>query len=414
MQYRKPLLLAVFLLIALFVSLNLNHLHAQDDEVPLVLEAGDYRLEINDLWLAGDADGKTPSHGKYLVMDIKLFNDSSTNVCFHDRDFTAKVPGLEDQTPEDLSEVRDEFFEGRDYPGGFLGQCLDAGESDLSLLEYDVPADVETLTLRFTPEDEEVEITLALPRRATKLGDGLIGLRLRVAEPGAEDSEASQAARQLASPTTAPSPTLLPSLTPIQKVTAAPRVASTLQATPTPRMTSTPQATSTPRHTPTTAIVTRYISATSNVNVRSCASTNCQIVMVLAPGSAINVLRSENGWYEITLADGQTGYVADFLATASRPVAPRPSAQQPAQADNNAAAPVQQDAAPVQPAAPPAPVQEQPISTPPPAPAFACDCSKTCPQMASCEEAYFQLSCGCGRRDADNDGVPCEEICPGG
>ena len=35
--------------------------------------------------------------------------------------------------------------------------------------------------------------------------------------------------------------------------------------------------------------------------------------------------------------------------------------------------------------------------------------------MASCQEAYFQLNqCGCGQRDNDNDGVPCESICPGG
>jgi hypothetical protein len=45
---------------------------------------------------------------------------------------------------------------------------------------------------------------------------------------------------------------------------------------------------------------------------------------------------------------------------------------------------------------------------------YACNCSRTCGQM-TCEEAYFQLNqCGCGRRDGDNDGVPCEEICPGG
>lgn len=48
-------------------------------------------------------------------------------------------------------------------------------------------------------------------------------------------------------------------------------------------------------------------------------------------------------------------------------------------------------------------------------PTYRCNCSKTCPNMSSCEEAYYQLNtCGCGRRDGDNDGVPCENICPGG
>lgn len=46
---------------------------------------------------------------------------------------------------------------------------------------------------------------------------------------------------------------------------------------------------------------------------------------------------------------------------------------------------------------------------------FTCNCAKTCGQMASCEEAYYQLiNCGCSKRDGDKDGVPCEEICPGG
>ncbi len=48
-------------------------------------------------------------------------------------------------------------------------------------------------------------------------------------------------------------------------------------------------------------------------------------------------------------------------------------------------------------------------------PGFTCDCRKPCTQMASCEEAYFQLQqCGCTARDQNGDGVPCESICPGG
>ena len=46
---------------------------------------------------------------------------------------------------------------------------------------------------------------------------------------------------------------------------------------------------------------------------------------------------------------------------------------------------------------------------------YSCDCGKTCSQMSSCDEAYYQLNvCGCSIRDGDNDGVPCEIICPGG
>lgn len=46
---------------------------------------------------------------------------------------------------------------------------------------------------------------------------------------------------------------------------------------------------------------------------------------------------------------------------------------------------------------------------------YTCNCKKTCTQMSSCEEAYYQLNvCGCSVRDGDDDGVPCENICPGG
>lgn len=44
---------------------------------------------------------------------------------------------------------------------------------------------------------------------------------------------------------------------------------------------------------------------------------------------------------------------------------------------------------------------------------YVCNCKKTCSQLASCDEAYYQLNtCGCSIRDGDDDGVPCEAICP--
>lgn len=36
----------------------------------------------------------------------------------------------------------------------------------------------------------------------------------------------------------------------------------------------------------------------------------------------------------------------------------------------------------------------------------------TCKQIGSCEEACYKLLiCGHHRRDADNDGIPCENLC---
>jgi len=70
----------------------------------------------------------------------------------------------------------------------------------------------------------------------------------------------------------------------------------------------------------------------------------------------------------------------------------------------------------------PKPYVPLPTATPAPVKSFldtsasntgwSCSCSKTCSQMSSCDEAYFQLNnCGWGARDGDNDGVPCETIC---
>ncbi|MDO8882156.1 MAG: excalibur calcium-binding domain-containing protein [Pseudotabrizicola sp.] len=45
--------------------------------------------------------------------------------------------------------------------------------------------------------------------------------------------------------------------------------------------------------------------------------------------------------------------------------------------------------------------------------AQAYDCSnKTCKQISSCAEACYKLKvCGHHKRDADNDGIPCENLC---
>jgi len=55
-----------------------------------------------------------------------------------------------------------------------------------------------------------------------------------------------------------------------------------------------------------------------------------------------------------------------------------------------------------------------PVPTTPPSSggSWSCNCSKTCTQITSCAEAYYQLnSCGCSVRDGDNDGIPCENLC---
>lgn len=68
----------------------------------------------------------------------------------------------------------------------------------------------------------------------------------------------------------------------------------------------------------------------------------------------------------------------------------------------------------------PVALMEQPTPAPEPVQTSTAsnqDCSglpRTCGQMSSCAQAQKALQCGNGRLDRDNDGVPCESICPGG
>lgn len=511
------------------------------------VSAGEYRLDIAQVWEAPEADGTKPHRDAFLVLDVALHNGSSKRACFYDRDFRAQVDG-QTLNPDNLSDVRDEFFPDRDYPGGFAGQCLDGDETELSLLEYDVPAGISSITIAFTPGDEAAEFALWLDRQSgDTLAFGLQSVGLGVAQV------------VTGTPTPIPSLTYTPSQTPTLTATTSrePRTARDQEQPDRAAATSTvPEAVAiaanpqranaqvavvtrvidgdtievsmdgrtyrvryigidtpetgelcgseataanasfvigqtvemvkdvsetdrygrllryvyvgdlfvnavlvdqgfaeaveyppdtayavlfeqlesearaaglgchaagvfeagdtAPQEPPGPATETWYVTGAQRVNVRTCSSTDCAIITSVGYGEALTVLATTSDWHEIRLPDGRTGYIAAWLTSSAQPPAASPTLPpaQPAQpaAPRATAPPVQQDPAPR--AAPP---PTQPPVQQPDAPAFVCDCGKTCPQMASCEEAYFQLNqCGCGARDGDGDGVPCETICPGG
>lgn len=65
--------------------------------------------------------------------------------------------------------------------------------------------------------------------------------------------------------------------------------------------------------------------------------------------------------------------------------------------------------APVIPKATTQPAVTQPAPATNTSGSYTCDCSKTCTQISSCEEAQYQLNvCGCSQRDADHDGIACD------
>ena len=117
------------------------------------------------------------------------------------------------------------------------------------------------------------------------------------------------------------------------------------------------------------------------VNLRQGPDTSYDLAGSVAANSRLQVIGESGQWYLLNYG-GKEVFIAGWLTHDALPQARQN--QQPARQ---------------------APVQQQ-------QPSFTCNCSKTCGQMSSCREAYFQLNnCGCRRRDSNNDGVPCESIC---
>lgn len=64
---------------------------------------------------------------------------------------------------------------------------------------------------------------------------------------------------------------------------------------------------------------TYYVTATPYVNIRSCAATSCEIVGAAQHGEALTVIDDSGDWYEIQLENGESAFVAGFLASERPP-----------------------------------------------------------------------------------------------
>jgi hypothetical protein len=192
----------------------------------------------------------------------------------------------------------------------------------------------------------------------------------------------------------------------------------------TPEPTDTEQPSSTPR--PAEVDTDTYYVTGSTANVRSCSTTDCERVTALSYGDDVEVIESVDGasvsgstqWYRVLLTDGHEGFIHSSLVSRTRPVAGSSNDSGSGSGSSGGSSSGSTGSTNVQPTA--VPQQAQPTAAPqvqptqPPVVGYSCDCNKTCGAM-TCDEAYFQLNtCGCGARDNDNDGVPCESVCSGG
>ncbi len=422
-----------FILFALILITNIWVVpsDAQTDEAGIVsISVDEFRLDISRIWSIKKAGYEKPDEDVFLIFEITLHNDKSAETIFYGKDFPLHIDG-DDFELQNMKEVRNEFYLGRDYPGFNNGQPVAANSSEPSLLVYDLPEGFSSVTLEFNPENSHSSLVLEL----TLKEDGeylfnpltpqeVVGFEIQVAT-----LTPSPTATTTNTPTRAPTATTRPQTRYVTIETSEVRECPSIQceilgqleygdsftvidwqvdangnkwysfdafglvAWVSDQHTSATNPVPTPTAHPRMQPKRRYVTA-AKLNVRSCASTTCNIVTQLEYGDSFSAIVQDaapdgSTWYGFEHA-GNTVWVAGWLTSSQRPAPQAPS----------------------QPQSKP-PVQAQP--TPPPAPAYTCDCSKTCPQMSSCDEAYFQLNqCGCGRRDGDNDGVPCESICPGG
>jgi len=97
----------------------------------------------------------TPESGVFLVLIGTVTNFTDRNDCIQGQDFTLRNSSEIYNMSSDIVGAAKEIY-ALDYPGFFMGQCLDYDETEDSYLVFDVPTDANDLWLRL----DEAEIRL--------------------------------------------------------------------------------------------------------------------------------------------------------------------------------------------------------------------------------------------------------------
>lgn len=326
--------------------------------------------------------------------------------------------GLMDRLKSDLN--------GMDFFGAYSGLTVAAGESKQAFVAFEIPLVRDSVSIRLDTQilalnsTSGIEIALGATltpdtsRTAIALTGGAVYQAMQVTlthEAKIADATATvetlkrtvEAIEDAQTQTFAEATYNAVMLSLDQTATARPT--ATITNTPAPLPTSAPA----------TVVLnqrneTRMIQSTANIRPCPHTTNDCERIAQLAPGSRITIIGDVQGdtvsgstlWYVGTY-EGKTVYVHSSLVAAPG-VTSLPTAVPVASSNQNTiiVIPGQSPAS--------VPQSQGPVG------AYTCDCSKTCQQISTCEEAYYQLNtCGCKQRDSDNppDGIPCENLCGG-
>lgn len=123
---------------------------ANDDGLIFRIE----KVELLDT-IEGANEIYRPENSIFLVLKGTFINSTAELDCAYMRDFELQAGDSHYKMSRELLDAAQRSY-NLDYPGSFLGQCLNSDEKEASFLIFDIPQDVTNLQLFF----EKGEITL--------------------------------------------------------------------------------------------------------------------------------------------------------------------------------------------------------------------------------------------------------------
>jgi len=117
-------------------TIELSPPQTQYYQIDETVQVQDFTLRIQrfDMW-SELSTGVLPSNDMFVVVMGTIENQSNELECIYQRDFKLKIKG-QTYSVKGMSDISDIY--GDDYPGSFLGQCLEPNERSTIFVSFDV------------------------------------------------------------------------------------------------------------------------------------------------------------------------------------------------------------------------------------------------------------------------------------